>query len=487
MDTPITRRSFRYRGAVAALVALVLVSGCSSDGGSTVTPPDSPDPEEPEEPQDPQEPGADLVLHDGAVITADPGFSVHEAVAVTDGRVVAVGTSSAVLQEVGTDTRVVDLEGRTVLPGFVDPHVHYIQHQTPDVANMVEDQRILLSWGRTTVGIPAGIPINLAGYEQMRDAGELKLRLHAYLSWNDNCGEPVDVSFWDDYSFDRAADRRFTVAGVKVFMDGGSCGGPAVSFDFDDAPVDLPDGWTGHGDLFTTAEQLAVVVEEVESRGGQVVVHAIGDRAVEAALDGFALVLDGGSSPYGHRIDHNTFVRPELVGRYGELGLGAVVWGVFNACIEPDLGWASFLDEDQRRWLRRHRMLIDENPGIAVAFHSDVPWSEGNPFHQLLGLTAMAQYREDFGGECPGPPWLDGHGVDIDEALRMMTIQAARVMGLADEVGSIEVGKRADLVVVANNPLEQNGFELLDNHVAATLIEGETVWCDADGLCGQLE
>ncbi|HEX9887266.1 MAG TPA: amidohydrolase family protein [Longimicrobiales bacterium] len=416
------------------------------------------------------------------MIAADPEFSIAEAIAITDGRIVRVGTTSDVLEAAGTKTRVVDLEGRTVLPGLVDPHVHYIQHQTPDVENMVEDQRILLSWGRTTVGIPAAIPINLTGYQRMLDAGELKLRLHAYLSWNNNCGEPEDVSFWNDYTFTRSAEHRLAIAGVKVFMDGGSCRAPAVSFDFDDAPIALPEGWAGHGDLFTSAEELAEVVRLVGGRGGQVVAHAIGDRAVAAALDGYAQALGGGPNPNGHRIDHITFVRPEQVGRFGALRVNAVVWGVFNACIEPDLGWASFLDDDQRQWLRQHRAVIDGNPDIAVAFHSDVPWTEGSPFHQLLGLTAMAQYDDAFGGPCPGPAWLSGHEVTVPEAIRMMTISAARVMGIADEVGSIEVGKRADLVVFANNPLGQSGFELLDNHVSATLIDGDTVWCD-DAWC----
>jgi imidazolonepropionase-like amidohydrolase len=58
------------------------------------------------------------------------------------------------------------------------------------------------------------------------------------------------------------------------------------------------------------------------------------------------------------------------------------------------------------------------------------------------------------------------------------------VMGIDGEVGSIEVGKWADLVVIAHNPLEQSGFDLLDNHVVATIIEGELVWCGDFRWCG---
>jgi predicted amidohydrolase YtcJ len=463
---------------VAVAVAVVAVAACA---------PSAPAPEVVASPSTPPPAPADLILHNGVVITVDGAFSLAQAVAVTDGRIVAVGSSGDVLRAEGSRTRVVDLEGRTVLPGFVDPHVHYIQNQAPELENMLPDQEALLSWGRTTVGIPSVIPINLEGFQRMVEADSLILRIHAYLQWNNNCGDPEDTAFWDDYTFERSTDHRFTIAGVKVFMDGGSCHGPAVSFNFDDAPIGLPAGWTGHGDLFTTADELVEVVRRVDARGGQVVVHAIGDRAVAEALDGFAEALDGGPNPNGHRIDHNTFLRPELTARYGEIGVNAVVWGVFNSCIEPDAGWASFLNEDQLPWLRRHRMLLDENPDISVAFHSDVPHTEGNPFHQLLGLTEMAQFHEDFGGECDAPPWLAGHSVTTEEALRMMTIWAAEVMGIDDEVGSIEVGKRADLVVLANNPLEQSGFDLLDNHVSATIIDGEAVWCDDFPWCEGLE
>jgi predicted amidohydrolase YtcJ len=67
---------------------------------------------------------ADLILHNGRIVTVDPDFSVRQAVAVKAGKIVAVGTSQAVLAERGPKTRVIDLHGRTVLPGLFDSHVH---------------------------------------------------------------------------------------------------------------------------------------------------------------------------------------------------------------------------------------------------------------------------------------------------------------------------------------------------------------------------
>lgn len=69
---------------------------------------------------------ADLILHNGKIVTVDGRFSIAQAVAVKSGRISAVGTNQAVLRERGPKTDVVDLKGRTVLPGLIDSHVHPI-------------------------------------------------------------------------------------------------------------------------------------------------------------------------------------------------------------------------------------------------------------------------------------------------------------------------------------------------------------------------
>jgi predicted amidohydrolase YtcJ len=69
----------------------------------------------------------DLVLHDGKIVTVDEDFSIAEAVAIKDGRFVAVGSNSEILSLAGAHTETFDLEGKTVLPGLHDSHVHLAQ------------------------------------------------------------------------------------------------------------------------------------------------------------------------------------------------------------------------------------------------------------------------------------------------------------------------------------------------------------------------
>src|SRR5262249_19906110 len=75
---------------------------------------------------------ADLILHNGKIITVDKKFTVHQAIAVQGGKVLKVGSDADVLKTKGAATQVVDLAGKTVLPGLIDSHVH------PDGAAMHE-------------------------------------------------------------------------------------------------------------------------------------------------------------------------------------------------------------------------------------------------------------------------------------------------------------------------------------------------------------
>jgi hypothetical protein len=71
---------------------------------------------------------ADLILYNGKIVTVDPNFSIRQAVAIKNGRIAAVGANQAILKaERGPSTRVIDLGGRTVLPGLIDSHLHPLE------------------------------------------------------------------------------------------------------------------------------------------------------------------------------------------------------------------------------------------------------------------------------------------------------------------------------------------------------------------------
>ncbi len=80
----------------------------------------------------------DLVLFNGKIVTVDEDFSIAEAVAIKDGKFVAVGTNDDIRALVGQNTEERDLQGQTVLPGFIDPHVHFA-HKVGKIDDPIED------------------------------------------------------------------------------------------------------------------------------------------------------------------------------------------------------------------------------------------------------------------------------------------------------------------------------------------------------------
>ena len=70
---------------------------------------------------------ADMILVNGKILTVDTQFSIREAIAMRDGKITAVGSNSDVRKQAGPQTHVVDLQGRTVIPGLIDSHIHAIR------------------------------------------------------------------------------------------------------------------------------------------------------------------------------------------------------------------------------------------------------------------------------------------------------------------------------------------------------------------------
>ncbi|HZO57066.1 MAG TPA: amidohydrolase family protein, partial [Bryobacteraceae bacterium] len=103
---------------------------------------------------------ADLILHNGRIVTADAKFTIAQALSITGGRIERVGTNAAVLKDRTASTQVVDLKGRMVLPGLIDAHVHALgaglseyKRKLPPLNSIGDIQTFIRERARTT---PAG-------------------------------------------------------------------------------------------------------------------------------------------------------------------------------------------------------------------------------------------------------------------------------------------------------------------------------------------
>ncbi len=410
-------------------------------------------------PQTKSEP-ATLIFHNGTILTMDEDQPTAQAIALAGDKVLAVGSNHEILALRDSSTQVIDLQGHTLMPGFIDTHTHIFNEarNNAEIGTIENAQQVLLQNGITTIANLYTTREFLAEMRAIEASGELRVRTSMYLSYTTNCGDVLG-DWYKDFAPTLEPGEMLRIAGVKVFTDGGSCKLPAVSFDHPE--------W-GQGDLFFTQERMNTIVSDINQAGYQVAIHAIGDRAVEQALNAIEFALDGGPNTLRHRIEHNTIVRPDLQARYQEIGVVASVIGNIWSCN------MTFDPPESRAWYFPYRGMLDASPKAHFAWHADYPWSSQNPLFHLYSLVSPNEIAGDR-TECADPPGLN-KTITVDEALPMMTIEGAYILHRDDEVGSLTKGKYADLIILSKDPTDDVNA-IRNIQVWMTMVGGHVEWC----------
>jgi predicted amidohydrolase YtcJ len=403
-----------------------------------------------------------LIFHNGAVLSMEAGLPVSEAIAVQGNLILSVGSEGDILSLAGPETQVIDLQGSTLMPGFVDPHTHLLNDAGRLSLSLVEAQDLAFENGITTIGdmfVTEDFLQELVVHEAV---GGLRLRTSLYLNYTDNCGG-LQGDWFLDYPPTDNFGERLRIGGTKIFTDGGSCGPVAAS-----QPASPGESV---GELFLSDEQLLAAVAAGQSHGYQVVIHAIGDLAIEQAQNAIEGALAGGPNLLRHRIDHNAIIPPALLSRYSEIGIVTLIWGHYAVC---DLGpRVPFYQDYEWPW----RALLDANPGLHIAWHGDDPWIRPiSPILELYNMVTRQEVAPD-GSVCTPPDWLKRHTITVEEALPMMTTGAAYALFREDELGELKPGLLADLIVLSANPLAVDPDEIKDIQVWMTMVDGKVEYC----------
>jgi predicted amidohydrolase YtcJ len=414
--------------------------------------------------------GVGLAFLGGPILTMSRDHPRVEALAIDDDRIVAVGSEAEVTPFIGTETRVVDLGGHALLPAFVDAHAHYFDHAVSDTGDPAAYLDHALANGTATFG-EAGVPeAQLPIIQQLVDAGGLKLRTNLYLRVDDPCGDSQG-DWWKRFAPTSDREAQVRIAGVKVWTDGGACNRPARSYPYADGST---------GDLYFEPETLLPTLKEADRLGHQIVLHALGDRAIAVAKRTLSELLAGTDNALRHRIDHNAVLPPELRTGYAESGGTAVIFGPYPTCtylgLDPRFRFPPPPDKVAFEWAWRG--LIDANPGLHVAWHSDYPVFESAPGPTLYGFVTRKQVSGD-GSICEPTADMTAGAISVEEALQAMTIGAAYALRREDQIGSLEPGKLADLVIVSDDPTAIEPDALKDLRVLATIIGGQAAYCDS--------
>ncbi len=319
--------------------------------------------------------------------------------------------------------------------------------------------RTLLAEGITGVH-DAGIGLMDAEvYLSMADNGQLDMRIYAMIG---GAGDVLDAIAKPIRHY---ANDRLEIAAVKIYADGalGSRGAAMIEpYSDDDENRGLP---------FWTQRELDEQVKKANDMGFQVGIHAIGDLGNRMALNSFDRAQGGRPSVLRNRVEHAQIISLDDIPRFAELGIIASMQAT-HATSDKNMA-EDRIGPDRILGGYAWRRLLDS--GAVLANGSDFPVELSNPFHGLYAAVT----RQGRDGE-PDGGWYADQALTRAEALHSFTLAAAYAASQEDDLGSLEVGKWADFIVIDRDYFEIPDSQIDDIQVLQTWVGGEKVYAADD-------
>ena len=301
---------------------------------------------------------------------------------------------------------------------------------------------------------------------RLEDQGDMTIRvIGSYMPTG-----PADV----DQAVSRAKEWRDTVKGnrhhyriLKILHDGTIEGRTAAMFeDYQGEPGNS-------GETVYTEEEMAIMVAGAAGENIDVHIHALGERAIHEALN--AIEVARGTHPDSqsrYAICHIQVITDQDLPRFAELDVIAQstpLWASYD-----DYG-RQYVSEDQFNRYWRFKSL--EDLGVRLTWGSDFPATGAG----LLGMSPVMQmeigHTRQWAGEPDSPVQpRESERLDLEPLIRGYTIDAAYQLHMENEIGSIEVGKKADLVILDRNLFEIDPYEIHQAQVVMTVMDGEVVY-----------
>jgi predicted amidohydrolase YtcJ len=302
-------------------------------------------------------------------------------------------------------------------------------------------------------------------YRAVDRAGDLSARVVTSLTYESgfarHYGDEFDQVLEGRHAYE---SERIDHGSIKLFLDGVLEGETA-------AVLEPYIGLHHSGELILEPEALNAAVTRFDAMGLQVHMHAIGDRAVRAGLDAIAAARQAnGPSDNRHHISHLQMIHVDDIERFAALDTAAnfqALWAYPDDWIMelnlPVLG--------EERVQGMYPIASVARAGGRIVGGSDWNVSSANP----LDAIETAVRRQDAFAEN-GPALNEGERVSLEQMIDAYTINAAWLMHHEQQTGSIEVGKRADLVVLDRDVFAVPAAQINEAQVVETLLDGETVW-----------
>ena len=519
----------------------------------------------------------DLIVHHAQIYTVDNNFTMVEAMAVQDGKIVAVGTNDAILKEYKSDS-VVNADGAVVYPGFIDAHAHFLgygqslfavdlmfvqsweevinrvkdfaakhpgtswirgrgwdqnrfpgkQFPTNEILNtLFPDRPVILervdghasiannaalalagvkpgqtieggsfvvangkltgllidnavgvvekfvpeatkedykNWltaaqancfatGLTTITDCGLHPTAVSMIDTLQQSNDLKMRLYVMLS---DHPDSYASSYFTKGGY---TTDRLKVKGIKVYGDGalGSRGACLLKHYSDQS------GWGGF--LLSSQAHFDSVAAKLINTDFQMCTHAIGDSANRTILKVYAKYLKG-KNDKRWRIEHAQILDPADFDYFGKYSIIPSVQPTHGT---SDMYWAGDrLGAERLKGAYAYKQLLEQNNWLPLG--TDFPVEEINPFKTFLASVV----RKDAKG-YPAEGFQMENALSREQTIRGMTIWAAKANRMEKEVGSLEVGKKADFILLDKDLMKISADSILKVKVIKTFINGERV------------
>lgn len=331
---------------------------------------------------------------------------------------------------------------------------------------------MFLSYGITAQQTAEGHRAPLDGVKLLEKQGRLNQRLFISWDWKTTLNLAYTLEEIEAQIEGRATyeSDRIRPNYVKIFADGSPISTTSTLLE---PYSNNPDTY---GQSNMTTDEFAAAFKKFDDWGVGVHIHAMGDGTIRSVVDAFEIMKkDNGDSGVRHKIAHNTMITHEDLARVAaikdvNIDFSPPLWNPHpaRAAFEPGIGAERY----DRIYPVRTALEME---GLHVGQGSD--WLTANPTpNPFIHIEGLVTREHPTDPEAYPGAVNPSEAITLEQAIAVCTIEGAWVLGVEDEIGSIEVGKYADMVVLNHNLFEIDPEEIDGTQVLQTIMDGEVVY-----------